>query len=175
MAYLTTSPLSGQRLAYLEQRARQAGLPAAPDLGRQPDAAQAGCGALVSFVGIVRPDRDARHRQVRALFYEAYAEMAERQMQRLIDEARARWWLAAVEVQHRLGLIDAGQISVVVMTAAPHRAEAYAASQFLIEQIKQDVPIWKRELYDDGTAQWVTCAPLTLTVEDPQGTVHAHV
>ena len=157
MAFLTTHPISGQRVAYLQQWARQAG-----------------CGAVVSFVGVVRADWHGS-RRVRALFYEAYAEMAERQIQRLIDGAKARWWLAAVEVQHRLGLIEAGQISLVVMTASLHRAEAYAASQVLIEQIKQEVPIWKRELYDDGTAQWVACAPLSFTIADPLGAVHAHV
>ena len=119
-------------------------------------------GALVTFVGIVRADACAGQR-VRALDYEAHREMAERQLGRLVDEAKRRWPLDTVRIQHRLGIVEAGEASVVVAVAAPHRAEAYAASQFLIEHLKREVPIWKRELYDDGTSQWV----------EPHGQTHS--
>ena len=117
-------------------------------------AANDASGALVTFVGIVRADTCAS-RRVRALDYEAHREMAERQLERLVDAAKRRWPLDAVRIQHRLGIVEAGEASVVVAVAAPHRAEAYAASQFLIERLKRDVQIWKRELHDDGTSHWV--------------------
>ena len=157
MAYLITAPISWDRIAYLNRRV-----------------SRSGCGAVVTFVGAVRADQDGR-RVVRALCYEAYPEMAEPLIQRLINEAKARWSLEGAQVQHRLGLVETGQISVAVVVAAQHRAQAYAASQFLIERIKLDVPIWKREQYDDGTSQWLTSTPELLDVADPSGADHAHV
>ena len=136
MAHLTTAPISWDRVTYLNRWV-----------------AHGGCGAVVTFVGLVRADQDGRH-VVRALCYEAYPEMAEALIHRLANEAQTRWSLGGVQVQHRLGLVEIGQISVVVVVAAQHRAQAYAASQFLIERIKHDVPVWKREQYDDATSQW---------------------
>ena len=101
--------------------------------------------------------------------------MAEPLIHRLVDEAKTRWSLEGMQVQHRLGLVEVGQISVVVVVAAQHRAQAYAASQFLIERIKYDVPVWKREHYDDGASQWMTGAPELLEVADPSGADHADV
>ena len=113
-----------------------------------------GCGAVVTFVGVVRPDRyDGR--TVTALWYDAYREMAEQMILTLIEDATTQWPLTSAQVQHRLGRVGAGEISVVVAVAAPHRDDAYAASRFLIERIKQDVPVWKREQYDDGASQWM--------------------
>jgi molybdopterin synthase catalytic subunit len=157
MAYLTTTPIAWDRVAYLER-----------------GSAQHGCGAVVTFVGVVRADRIGG-RTVRALFYDAYAEMAESLLHRLVHDARARWALDGVQIQHRLGLVEAGQVSVVVAVAARHRAEAYAASQCLVEGIKHQVPIWKRELYDDGASKWVMCSPAVVVPADPLGAVHAHV
>ena len=157
MTYLTTQPIAWDRITYLER-----------------SAIQHGCGALVTFVGIVRGDRYGG-RIVQALYYAAYAEMAEQEIGRLVDEARIRWPLDVVQVQHRLGYVEAGHISVAVVVAAQHRAEAYAASQCLIEQIKHHAPIWKRELFDDGTSQWSMCTPETLCAADPAGAVHAHL
>jgi len=157
MVTLTTALISWDRVAYLNRWA-----------------SQDGCGAVVTFVGVVRADRH-EHRAVQALFYEAYREMAEPLIRQLVDEAAARWSLNGVQIQHRLGLVEAGQISVLVVVSAQHRAQAYAASQFLIERIKDDVPIWKREQYDDGTSQWAACTPELLDVADPLGAEHAHV
>ena len=168
MVYFTTTPIVWDRIAY-----------------RERSAVQRGCGAVVTFVGVVRSDRDGR-RAVQALFYDAYPEMAELLIQRLVNEANARWPLEGVQVQHRLGLVEVGHISAAVVVAAQHRAAAYAASRFLVERIKHDVPIWKREHYDDGTSQWMTDAPELLDVapacpdvcgagRDPAGADHAHV
>ena len=121
------------------------------DLASLEAVAQDRVGAVVAFTGLVRADRQGS-RIVTALDYEAYIPMAERQIQRLVDQAQARWSLEAVYIQHRIGLVETGQISVVVIVAASHRAEAYAASQFLIEGIKHEVPMWKHECYDDAAA-----------------------
>ena len=157
MAHFTTTPISWDRVA---------------DMNRW--VSHDGCGAVVTFVGVVRADQDGRH-VVRTLFYDAYPEMAERLIQRLVSEANARWSLGGVAVWHRLGLVEVGQIGVAVVVAAKHRAQAYAASQFLIERIKHDVPIWKREHYDDGTSQWMIDAPVLLDVADLSVADHAHV
>ena len=157
MRHLTTASISWDRVTALNQWA-----------------SRDGCGAVVTFIGVVRADWDGR-RAVQALFYDAYPEMAEPLIQRLANEARARWSLEGIGVQHRLGLVEVGQISVVVVVAAQHRDQAYAASQFLIERIKHDVPIWKREHYDDGTSQWMAGAPELLDVAGPSGADHAHV
>ena len=168
MRHLTTASISWDRVTYLNRWA-----------------SRDGCGAVVTFVGVVRADRNGPHR-IRALFYEAYPDMAEQLIQRLVNEARAQWALAGVQIQHRLGLVEVGQASVVIVVTAQHRLQAYMASQFLIEQIKREAPIWKREHYDDGTSQWVTCIPELLDVapacpdvcgagRDPSGADHAHV
>ena len=157
MGYLTATPIGWDRVAYLERAM-----------------AQRGCGAVVTFVGIARADQIDGH-AVRALFYEAYAEMAEHVIDRLVAEAKSRWLLEAVRIHHRLGLVEAGRISVVIAVAAQHRAQAYAASQFLIERIKHDAPIWKREQYDNGVSRWMTCTPELLDLADPLGADHAHV
>lgn len=122
----------------------------------QEGTAPSGAGAVVTFLGIVRPDRQG-DRKVRALTYQAYVEMAELQMTRLVAEARAQWPLEAVQVRHRLGLVEVGKVSVAIVVAARHRAQAYAASRFLIEGIKRKTPLWKREHYEDGTSQWAAC------------------
>ena len=137
--------------------------------------AQSGCGAVVTFVGVVRADGH-ESRTVRALYYEADREMAERQIQRLVTEARARWPLDAVQIRHRVGQVDVGQLSVVIVVASRRRADAYAASAFLIDGIKHQAPIWKRELYDDGSSQWVTCMEAERVVSaESFGAAHAHV
>lgn len=122
-------------------------------------------GAVVAFLGIVRADR-IDGRTVRALVYDAYEEMADRQIRRWIHEAGQRWNVAAVEVRHRVGCVGVGEASVCILVSAAHRAHAYEASQFLLEQIKHDAPIWKQELYDDGSSRWSACV---------RESVHAHV
>jgi molybdopterin synthase catalytic subunit len=75
-------------------------------------------------------------------------------MQRIVDEARERWPVGGVYLHHRLGRLEIGEVSVVAVAASPHRAEAYAASRHLIERLKADVPIWKKEVFVDGS-EWV--------------------
>ena len=157
MRYLTRRAITLDRLTMLASQA----IPGA-------------AGALVTFVGIVRADRMNR-RTVRALYYEACVDMAEREIARLAAAAKAQWPLAVIEIQHRLGLVELGQMSVMIVVAAKHRDEAYAASQFLITKIKRQVPIWKREHYDDGTSQWAECSQEVASPSEQEELVHAHV
>lgn len=109
-------------------------------------------GGVVTFIGTVRDQ--ARGRSIDHLEYEAYPEMAEREMQRIIDEAAARFPGARVAIAHRTGHLSVGEIAVVVAAAAPHRAEAFSACRFAIDTLKERVPIWKKEIASDG-AYWV--------------------
>ena len=115
-----------------------------------------GMGGIVTFVGTVR-DR-ARGRSIRHLEYEAYPEMAEREMRKIADEAGRRWPGTRVAIAHREGHLEVGEIAVVVVAAAPHRAEAFAACRFAIDTLKQTVPIWKKEIATDGEF-WVDDRP----------------
>ncbi|HLY35188.1 MAG TPA: molybdenum cofactor biosynthesis protein MoaE [Candidatus Limnocylindria bacterium] len=108
-------------------------------------------GALVTFVGRAR-NRADDGRDVVELEYEAFAPMAESVLAEIAAEAADRWQ-ATVAVVHRTGLVRIGGVAVAIVTAAPHRAEAYEANRFVIEAIKERLPIWKRERFADGT-EW---------------------
>ena len=110
-------------------------------------------GAVVLFLGTVR-EMTADRRTI-ALDYEAYPEMAEAKLAELEAEARRRWPLTDVGIVHRLGHLDLGEISVAVAVSSPHRQDAFEAGRFLIDTLKVTVPIWKRENWSDGTAEWV--------------------
>ncbi len=115
--------------------------------------ASAGAGGTVVFLGTVR--RSAEDGDVAAIAYSAYPEMAERELDGIVAEAAARWPLARVVLRHRVGEVPTGEASVAVVAAAPHRAEAFAAARFVIDETKQRVPIWKREQLASGVARWV--------------------
>jgi molybdopterin synthase catalytic subunit len=110
-------------------------------------------GAALLFWGVVREQNDGR--AVSQLEYSAYGPMAEREMLRIADEARARFGTGAIHVVHRVGRLEIGEASVAIAVASPHRGEAYEASRYVIEQLKQRVPVWKREGYVDGDTEWV--------------------
>ncbi|MCS6885415.1 MAG: molybdenum cofactor biosynthesis protein MoaE [Acidobacteriota bacterium] len=109
-------------------------------------------GAVVTFEGVTRNHN--RGKQVLYLEYEAYEAMAPKVMRQIADEARKRWQIDAVGIVHRLGRVDIGQTSVAIVVTSVHRAPAFEACRFLIDRLKQIVPIWKREYYCDG-AVWV--------------------
>jgi molybdopterin synthase catalytic subunit len=113
--------------------------------------AGAGFGAVVTFIGRAR-DRSDDGREVIELDYEVYPEMAAAVLAEIAAEAEARW-PAAVAVAHRHGVVPLGEAAVAIVTAAPHRAEAYEANRFVIEAIKERLPIWKRERFADGS-EW---------------------
>jgi MoaE-MoaD fusion protein len=113
-------------------------------------------GAVVVFDGIVR--NHTRNRQTLHLDYEAYEEMALNQMQTLAAQAREEHAVRHVTMVHRLGRIHVGETSVLIIVASAHRAQAYAASRWLIDTLKKTVPIWKRETFVDG-AVWAAGEP----------------
>jgi len=110
-------------------------------------------GATVLFVGTVRETNAGS--TVTGLDYSAYTSMAERELEAIAREAVARWKTSAVVVEHRIGTLGLGEASVAIAVSHPHRGEAYDASRFIIEELKRRLPIWKREHYVDGRAQWV--------------------
>jgi len=114
-------------------------------------------GAAVLFLGTVRQRSSGK--TVAALQYECYPEMAESILRQLADQARSRWNLQGCGVVHRIGRVQVGEISVAVACSAEHRAAAFQAAQWLIDQIKQQAPIWKKEFFTDGECQWVSDRP----------------
>lgn len=109
-------------------------------------------GALVTFAGAVRDH--ARGKTVTALEYEAYPPAAEKMLEQIGDEIFDRWGIRTVAIQHRFGLLQIGEVSVVIAVSSPHRDTAFEACRYAIERIKVLVPIWKREIYEDG-AIWI--------------------
>jgi len=109
-------------------------------------------GGVVSFVGRVR--NHARGQSIEHLEYEAYPEMAEREMEKIVDEAGEKWPGTRVAIAHRVGHLEIGDAAVVVVAASAHRGEAFEACRFAIDTLKVTVPIWKREVATDG-AYWV--------------------
>ncbi len=110
------------------------------------------CGAVVLFMGTVREMTAGR--QTVALDYEAYPEMAQQMLQQLITEARSEWPVHTIAIVHRVGHLDLGEISVAIAVSSPHRAQAFEAGRFLIDRLKEIVPIWKKENWSDGTSEW---------------------
>lgn len=113
-------------------------------------------GALIVFEGVVR--KSSRGKTVRALAYEAYGAMALRQMEQLAEIARNRWPITDLAIVHRLGQLAVGEVSVVIAVSAPHRGEAFDACEWLIDELKKAVPIWKKEIYTEGEA-WIDDRP----------------
>ena len=111
-------------------------------------------GAVVLFLGTTRAHTG--NRPTASLEYECYAPMAEKQLRELETTARQRWpGLIGIEIVHRVGHLEVGEVSVAIAVSSPHRAEAFAAGRWLIDGIKQVVPIWKCENWADGTSEWV--------------------
>jgi molybdopterin synthase catalytic subunit len=124
-------------------------------------------GAIVVFDGIVR--NHSRGRQTLHLDYEAYEEMALKQMQALAAEALTRFNVRHVTIVHRLGRLQIGETSVLIVVASAHRAQAYDASRWLIDTLKRTVPIWKKETFIDG-AVWADGEPFpdNIAVQSPE-------
>lgn len=110
-------------------------------------------GAVLLFLGVVRNHADGR--PVRGMHYDAYEAMAASVLREIADEAAARLGTDRLSVVHRTGDLAIGEVSVAIAVSSPHRAEAYDASRYVIEEIKKRLPVWKREHYTDGDAQWV--------------------
>ncbi len=115
---------------------------------QQPEA-----GAVVLFLGITRQFKQGR--ETASLSYEAYREMAVKELERLEREARDRWSLIDCSIVHRLGEVPLAEASVAIAVSSPHRAGAFEAGRWLIDTLKESVPIWKQEHWADGAAEWV--------------------
>ena len=115
---------------------------------RRPD-----CGGVVTFLGTVRDLTGGR--VTVALDYEAYPAMAEKKMAEIERETRERWPVGEILMVHRTGHLGVGEVSVAVAVSCPHRAEAFEACRFMIDRLKELVPIWKKENWADGGTEWV--------------------
>jgi len=111
------------------------------------------CGAIDLFLGTTRDHHDGK--RVARLEYEAYERMALAALEALERTARERFHLGHCAIVHRLGLVPVTEASVAVVTSAPHRAAAFDAARWVMDELKRSVPIWKKEHFDNGDAQWV--------------------
>jgi len=102
----------------------------------------AGAGAVVDFWGVVRPTEDGR--EITGIDYEAHREMAEHHLKRIVKQAAERFGLKLVIIHHRIGFIPVGEASLFLRAASPHRSEGFRAIQWIVDELKKKVPIWKR-------------------------------
>ena len=128
-----------------------------------------GDGAVATFSGLVRNQNQGR--AVRFLEYEAYEPLAEKVLQRIIGEAHGVWPAIRMGVHHRIGRLEIGEASIIIVVVSPHRADAFAACRYAIERVKQIVPIWKREHFEGGEI-WLEGAPAD--PDDEQAKLAAH-
>lgn len=113
-------------------------------------------GAVNVFIGTVRSNANGKN--VVWLEYEAYETMAVSEIRKIIDEASHRWPLLGWAVSHRIGTLRPGETSVVVAVSTPHRKDSFEACQFIIDTLKANVPIWKKEVFEDGE-EWISARP----------------
>jgi molybdopterin synthase catalytic subunit len=111
-----------------------------------------GTGGIVLFSGEVRNANKGR--LVRYLEYEAYEGMAKNKILEIVVSAKDRWHLNMALCIHRLGRLEISDCAVLVVTASAHRSEAYEANRYIIDKVKTEVPIWKKEYFEDGTEEW---------------------
>ena len=136
---ITSAPLDQQTVI-------RAVVEATPSLGLP------GTGAVTAFLGLVRDHN--RGKRVLYLDYEAYEPLAVRGLELIIAESREKWPAVSLAIHHRIGRMEIGEASVAIAAASPHRAEAFAATRYAIERIKQIVPIWKHEYFEGGDV-WI--------------------
>jgi len=113
-------------------------------------------GGIVSFVGTVR--NQTKNKLVLKLEFEAYTPMAITEMRKIAEQATTQWPVEKIAIHHRVGTLEIGEIAVIISVACPHRIAAFAACQFAIDTLKETVPIWKKEFFEDG-AVWVAAHP----------------
>lgn len=123
------------------------------------------CGAVVTFCGTARSSSTTGH-EIEALEYETSVELAEARIAEVIASARSRWpEIGAVAIHHRVGVVAVREPAVVVVVSSPHRREAFEAAQFCIDTVKRCVPMWKREVWEGGSA-WSAEAQDIMSVDD---------
>ena len=129
-------------------------------------------GAVVTFLGTTRDDFEGK--RVLKLEYEAYEEMAYKKLEEIRQEIRAEFGVDDVAISHRIGPVDIGHISLVIAVASPHRKEAFYACHKVVDRVKEIVPIWKKEVYEDGS-RWVACEDHEISAsEDAPAHSHSH-
>jgi molybdopterin synthase catalytic subunit len=115
-------------------------------------------GAIVLFSGVVRNNNLGRG--VQYLEYDAYPPLAERMLAQIAAEVRSRWDVTDVAIHHRIGHLEIGEASLLVAVSAPHRAEAFEACHYCVDRVKQIVPVWKKEVWENGEA-WIEGTPVS--------------
>lgn len=126
------------------------------------------CGALVVFEGVVRNHHDGR--AVDAMEYTAYAPLARRELAELEAHTRQRFGVPVCRIVHRIGRLEVGEASVLVVVRAPHRGDAFDAARHAIDTLKQRVPVWKHDFFADGEARWQEGTSLRDHAEDTDNT-----
>jgi molybdopterin synthase catalytic subunit len=120
-------------------------------------AASNAAGAIALFAGVVRNENLGRN--VEYLVYDAYPPLAERKMEEIAHEVRARWPITGIAMAHRTGRLEIGEASVVIAVSSPHRADAIEACHYAIDRLKATVPIWKKEVFEGGE-EWLEGTPV---------------
>lgn len=110
-------------------------------------------GAVSVFIGTVR--KQTSEKTVQRLEYEAYEKMAVKKMEEIVQQAKEKWNILNIGMQHRTGILEVGEIAVVIAVSTPHRQASFEACQYLIDTLKEVVPIWKKEVFQDGEV-WVS-------------------
>jgi molybdopterin synthase catalytic subunit len=113
-------------------------------------------GGLNAFIGTVRSKTS--NKKVVRLEYEAYEPMAKKEINKIVESAQAKWPIKNWAISHRVGTLAIGEVAVVVAISTAHRKESFEACQFIIDSLKQTVPIWKKEIFEDGE-EWVSAHP----------------
>ena len=126
-------------------------------------------GAVVTFLGTTRDNFEGK--RVVTLEYEAFQEMALKKLEEIRQQLRAEFGIYDIAIAHRIGAVPIGEISLVVAVASPHRKEAFFACQAAVDRLKETVPIWKKEVYEDGS-RWVACGDHEFA--DAESAGHAH-
>ena len=126
-------------------------------------ASSLGAGAVNVFVGTVRNTAHAKN--VLWLEYEAYEAMAVAEIRKIIEEAAQRWPMLGSAVSHRVGTLKPGEVSVVIAVSTPHRKDSFAACQYIIDNLKEKVPIWKKEVFEDGE-EWISASPSGAVIQN---------
>jgi len=111
-------------------------------------------GGIAVFLGTTRAEKNGAS-DLLALDYEAYQEMALKQLIELAQQARQKWPILKLTILHRIGRVNVGEPSVIIAVSTPHRAESFEACRWLIDGLKQQATIWKKEIWSDGTGRWV--------------------
>jgi molybdopterin synthase catalytic subunit len=110
-----------------------------------------GCGAECVFIGRTRPESNGQHGDLISLKYDCYQEMATNQLTKVAQEAIVQFGVEHIKITHSIGTVKIDEASVVIAVQCPHRDAAFSACRFLIDQLKEQVPIWKQEMWADGS------------------------